>query len=159
MVWATLLRSVKGPRTRWTASYFKTPQDRRFGKPIGPVPASTTPLTLTITIGMYIRRCGPLATRSSHTYHRHHDLHLHLAVFRRDAQHTVGTMMLFFRARQLPKGQRSFSVQLNSHVLRSIGTAALYYRAYNGSDPAVLHYTVRTTTVRSGTSTVSPLCL
>ena len=66
-------------------------------------------------------------------------------------------MILFFRARQLPKGQRSFSVQLNSHVLRSIDTAALYYRAYNGSDPAVLHYTVRTTTVRSG-RVLSLLC-
>ena len=69
------------------------------------------------------------------------------------------TMILFFRARQLPKGQGSFSVQLNSYVLRSIDTAPLYYRAYNGSDPAVLHYAVRTTTVRSGTSTASPLCL
>ena len=61
---------------------------------------------------------------------------------------------------RLPQRRRSsavISVQLNSHVLRSIGTAALYYRAYNALDPAVLHKTVRASTVSSVTSTVAPL--
>ena len=61
----------------------------------------------------------------------------------------------------LPHRHRSSavrSVQLNSHVLRSIGTAALYYRAYNALDPAVLHSTERSTTIVSS-GTVSPVCL
>ena len=48
------------------------------------------------------------------------------------------------------------SVQLNSHVLRSIGTTALYCHAYNALGSAALHSTVRSTTVSGGT--VSPVC-
>lgn len=58
----------------WTALAFETARDRRFSRPLRPVPAWTAPrtiltptptLTLLPTVGMFTLECGPLRTRSS----------------------------------------------------------------------------------------------